>query len=490
MLRRFSVLAFCLIPGLVGCPAQPAPEPKAVETKEDAPAAVTPPKPDDAAVVEKAKGFGAKVTLNKDKQAIRVDASGKSFTDAKEALEFLTVVASLPNVFELKVFGPGIDDAAVKPLAGHAGLRLFEAVNTSLGDPGLTVIAGLPKLETLYARRANVGLGLLSDETQSKQVDAALDKMAAQLVEGTPVADLKPAQLIEEPTLKAKLEGSSLKAMAASSTIRNIDLRYTNVTDIEVAYLGRMSQLRTIRLEESRVTDKCIPFIAQMSGLTLLNIKGATFSSAGLKGLKSLTNLVVLEVDDTRLTDEGLLELAGLTKLKELHLRRTQVANAGIEVVKNMPELRVLKLRDTLITDVGLPAVAGLKNLVELDLSEGIFSDAGLPHLAGLTNLEDLSLWATDTSDEGLDHLLGLKKLKRLSLEKTRITDAGVPKLAALESLEELNLGETEITGAALESLTEFKNLKKLTVTNCFQVGSDSVDALKEKLPKLVVVGP
>lgn len=489
MRARWYLLVLGTVPVLVGCPSAPAPQqppqPPATVTAEPPP--IT---PDDPAVIADLEKAGAKLTVTKGGQVQRVDASGVSFTDPAEALAFLTKVGKLPFVVEVKVFGPGIDNAAVEALKDCRTLRAFEAVNSSISEAGIATLASLPLLESLYARRANIGLGLLSNAEQANQVNAALGTAAEKLASGTPINDIDPAALVEEPALKQHLDSCALKAISASESIRNLDLRYTNVSDLEVAYLGRMSQLKVLRLEESRVTDKCVPFLAQMTGLTFLNLKGATFSSAGLKDLKTLVNLTNLELDDTRLTDEGLLELAPLTKLRELHLRRTQVANPGMAVLAHMPDLRVLKLRDTLVTDVGLAHVAGLKNLVELDLSEGIFSDKGLVHLAGLTNLENLSLWATDTTDEGLDQLAGLTKLRVLSLEKTRVTDAGIPKLAALTNLTDLNLGETEIGSEGVLALKELKGLKKLTLSNCYNVGSDAVDELKAALPNLEVVGP
>ena len=77
-----------------------------------------------------------------------------------------------------------------------------------------------------------------------------------------------------------------------------------------------------------------------------------------------------------------------------------------------------------------------------------------------------------------------------LNLQKTRITDAAIAKLAPLTELEELVLSENEITPAALESLPEFKKLKSLKLENCFPISPSAVDALKEKMPDLKVIGP
>ena len=86
--------------------------------------------------------------------------------------------------------------------------------------------------------------------------------------------------------------------------------------------------------------------------------------------------------------------------------------------------------------------------------------------------------------------LAGMKKLKKLNLQKTRIADGAMAKLAPLTELTELNLSENEITPAALDAMPQFKELQKLEVENCFLLSPSALDALREKMPGLKIIGP
>ena len=74
-----------------------------------------------------------------------------------------------------------------------------------------------------------------------------------------------------------------------------------------------------------------------------------------------------------------------------------------------------------------------------------------------------------------------------MQVQQNPITDQGLPALEKLDKLETLNLYGTEITDAALSSIEKLPNLKKLFLWQT-KVTSEGAEALKSKMPKLIVV--
>lgn len=108
----------------------------------------------------------------------------------------------------------------------------------------------------------------------------------------------------------------------------------TTVPDKEVSsyllsQLGLLSSVEDLRLYDTQVTD------------------------AGLGYLRGLTNLERLILCNTHVTDAGLVHLRKLTKLKDLSLVRTGVTDAGIEHLKGLSNLDLLELDGTKTTEEG-----------------------------------------------------------------------------------------------------------------------------------------
>lgn len=81
------------------------------------------------------------------------------------------------------------------------------------------------------------------------------------------------------------------------STIQEIHLRCTNVTDQGVRYISTLNGLRQLTLKDHRnITKACLPDVNKLSGLEFLDISKNSLSIEDLHlltGLKNLKQLIV-----------------------------------------------------------------------------------------------------------------------------------------------------------------------------------------------------
>jgi len=188
--------------------------------------------------------------------------------------------------------------------------------------------------------------------------------------------------------------------------------------------------------------------IAKMGGtatrqngrVTKVLLSNSEVTDVELEGLKKLTQLEELELDNTQVSNIGLAHLRRLTQLKILTLRGTQVGDAGMASLKEMTQLEVLNLADTSITDAGLVHLQGLAKLRDLELLNTYVTDEGLVHLRGLTELSRIGLsTSTNLTEVGLGHLKAITSLAIVTFRDSQITVAGLKHLRELTPSKRLN---------------------------------------------------
>lgn len=98
----------------------------------------------------------------------------------------------------------------------------------------------------------------------------------------------------------------------------------------------------------------CSSSPARPTTLRNLILDETPISDTGLVHLQELIGLQFLSLYGTRVTDAGLVHLHGLKSLRELYLSGAQITDAGLAEVKNLTGLRFLSLYDTRVTDDAL----------------------------------------------------------------------------------------------------------------------------------------
>lgn len=242
------------------------------------------------------------------------------------------------------------------------------------------------------------------------------------------------------------LDQKMFRWMSELETLEILDLRHTNISDSDLADVGRLVNLRKLDLEATNISDEGLKHLSALVNLQQLNVSRTNVSFAGLVHLlKDIQNRSLDEalhvighqmVEDTgvalsdlNVNDKDLETLVELKRLGGLALENSAITDKGLGVVEHFPELETLGLCNTGITDAGLGHLQRLTNLRTLVLSGTKITNAGLQHLSNLNGLESLYLSNTSISDSGLSHLRGLSSLKLLDLAGTQVTESGVTTL-------------------------------------------------------------
>jgi hypothetical protein len=161
--------------------------------------------------------------------------------------KLLPLLQKLPDLEELQIHNPKMDDAGMASLRGLAKLTLLNLTTSPVGDDGLAVVRTLPRLRSLY-------LGA------TKVTDAGL-------------AHLKDLTQLEV-----------------------LIFRDTPVTDAGVARLAGLTSVTGLNLAGTKVTDACLQYLTGMSRLTKLNVKRTAVTDQGLANIrKSLPGWMTVE---------------------------------------------------------------------------------------------------------------------------------------------------------------------------------------------------
>jgi hypothetical protein len=79
------------------------------------------------------------------------------------------------------------------------------------------------------------------------------------------------------------------------------------------------------------------------SSVVDVNLSGSQVTDAGLEHLKGLSQLQTLWLDGTQVTDAGLAQLKGLSKLQWLGLNDTKVTDEGVKKLQQaLPKCKIL----------------------------------------------------------------------------------------------------------------------------------------------------
>lgn len=323
------------------------------------------------------------------------------------------------------------------------------AVSRAFGeDAGMTCLAGLESLETLWVSSPQIS-------------DDGLSQLAK-------LKSLKELQL-----WSASIRGPGLAHLSKIPSLRRLRLQLT-LGDAGVSYLKNAATLRELSVTNFGITDAALVHLANLTELEDLDLSQNVITDKGLATVKVIGSLKSLNLSGTKITDSGLIHLRAMPSLRSLDLTNTGVTDEGLSHLRETKSLESLKL-PARIGDKGLAYVGELENLRSLSLwmlGTSPVTDAGLRHLAGLRLLEELRLPGEGATDEGMTHIARLVNLKTLALERCPITNTGLAKLAALKSLKKLTLRRAAVTISGLAHLNAMAGLTRLELYSAPQDGT------------------
>jgi hypothetical protein len=208
---------------------------------------------------------------------------------AQELEPLLRLLPELPDLVELSVRNPKMDDTAMALVKGLPKLARIHLYSSGVGDEGLKVMKSLPSLRFLP-------LG------------------------GTKVTD------------------AGLIHLAGLTRLEYVGLRATQVTDTGLVHIAGLTNLTGLDLSQTRVTDAGLAHLKGMTRLEILFLTGNKITDAGLARLEPLTGITGLFLGGTKVTDAGLVHLKGMRKLTKLNLTGTAVTDEGLaRALKSLP---------------------------------------------------------------------------------------------------------------------------------------------------------
>lgn len=259
-------------------------------------------------------------------------------------------------------------------LRGSRWLGLFLAVQFALGcqkgPPAPTAAEQAEQEKRAAAEELERFRGQVADGQTSFDLirSSADDRWMAEL-KGKPVVSLNVAN--------RPITNDGLANLAGNTTLKELVLDGTLVTDAGMKYLATMPALENVSLS-SEITDD------------------------GLAHIAGLTKLKVVSLSD-KITDKGLHHLIGLTELEGVGPLCAGVTGTGIDTLLPLQKLSTIRCSNAQITDADLDKFAKFPDLGSLTLSGTKITDAGLMKLAELPKLKLLFVVLAPVTDEGIE---------------------------------------------------------------------------------------
>jgi hypothetical protein len=230
-----------------------------------------------------------------------------SLTGTKATGQAIKSLAASKSLESLDISGAsGLTDDDLKPLSGHARLRVLNLSEIPLTDAIADVIVSLPKLEELSL----VG---------TKITGATIQRLAD-----------------ENPNIKSLSIGSDqitddvIPLIAMFSNLEFLQIKQSAITGESLAALSHLPKLKMVRLTNcANVTNDGILQLANVPALYHLDVSGTQFTAVGLNQ-KGFASLNMLEANGTGVTDDAISQFKGLPVLYSVTLLGTAVTTPGV----------------------------------------------------------------------------------------------------------------------------------------------------------------
>jgi predicted choloylglycine hydrolase len=223
---------------------------------------------------------GGATTKEDGEKIIELDLS-----KAEDLKQLLPLLGKLPDVSQLIIQNPQLDDST------------------------LALLPELPKLKQL-----NLFSAPITDE--SLKTLAKRSGLALLAVGQTKISDAGLAQL------------------AALGNLEYLGLRGDSITDAGIEALSQLKNLKTLNLAETRITNAGLAHLTNLGQLEVLFLSGDEISDEGLAQLERIHTITGLFLDGTRISDAGLIHLRTMSRLTKLNVANTQVTDKGVAAAR------------------------------------------------------------------------------------------------------------------------------------------------------------
>jgi len=261
-----------------GKPSSPAVPAKVTAAAAQAPIPESKPTID-SPIVARLKSGGATVRMEHD-QVVNV-----GLDKAEDPIALLPLLRQLPQLQELIIQTPKMNDAGMAQLEGLSKLTRLSLYGSGITDDGMKALKTLTGLHVLQ-----IGTTAITD--------------------------------------------AGLANISGLTQLEQLGLRGTKISDAGLAHIGNLTNLTSLNVAETHVTDAGIAHLAKLTKLEVLSLSGDAITDAGLAEIGNLTSIAGLTLSGTAVTDAGLANLKPLARLTKLNVTRTQVTEAGVAAAK------------------------------------------------------------------------------------------------------------------------------------------------------------
>jgi hypothetical protein len=267
----------------------------------------------DASIVEAVRAKGAEVTETKGEVVAVAFKNNTGLSPADYA-----PLHKLPHLKSLSC-GIGIDDAALKALAGLPALETFSTNGMAATDEGMASLASIKTLTSIaffHPGKKFTGTGLAALVN--------LPKLERLTVAGS-----------------AEFADEGMAAVAKLTQLREFRTWHSGVTIEGVRKLRTLKDVRSIMLGQrlaytppACVSDEAVAVLAGMKSLEMLSVSEARLSLPALKGLKQLPKLKRLTLDGIEMSEADLAALR--QQLSQVDVKWTAPSEAAVKRIKGI----------------------------------------------------------------------------------------------------------------------------------------------------------
>ncbi len=256
--------------------------------------------------------------------------------------EGMRKIAQFNELDELAIYGPACTDAALAQLQEMPSLRSLTIDHIDMTDRGARYLLACPNLTTLRIANAK-----LTDDS------AAL------------IRDLAQLQYLQ--LNHSGLTGASLEALVGLTNLAKLDISFpvkdharplsqmkslehlvitecNELSEEDLALLGRMRNLRHITLRNCRLSDRARAQIAGLKFISLLTLQDINFAAADFRRLAAMSQLNHLSLRGIPLGAAEIQALQALDQVRAITILDCQIDAGDSATLKKWSERRRVKL--------------------------------------------------------------------------------------------------------------------------------------------------
>ncbi|MEX2121211.1 MAG: hypothetical protein WD847_16580 [Pirellulales bacterium] len=103
----------------------------------------------------------------------------------------------------------------------------------------------------------------------------------------------------------AEVDDEDLVLLRSLPRVRNLNLRFANVTDVGLSKIALLKRLEVLNVSQTHISDAGLLHIQALKELRSVDLCGTKVTDAGLQNLEALSKLEKVYLENSGVTDEG-----------------------------------------------------------------------------------------------------------------------------------------------------------------------------------------